>query len=86
MWIAVGSSTSKAFDLSFVVDVRRSLHLRLGLPLDRPLLRIANSINLFARDGARGNSIRKGSLLWTRISFCHFFSFFLFGDGDIFIY
>lgn len=45
------------------VDARRSLHLRLGLPLDRPLLRIANSISLFARDGARGNSIHKGVLL-----------------------
>ncbi|KAI8017124.1 putative Ufm1-specific protease [Camellia lanceoleosa] len=46
------------------VKVRRSLHLRLGLPFDRPLLRIANAINLFTlKDSARSNSIWKGSSL-----------------------
>ncbi|PSR95916.1 Ufm1-specific protease [Actinidia chinensis var. chinensis] len=46
------------------VEARRSLHLRLGLPFDRPLLRIANAINLStAKDIARSNSIWKGSPL-----------------------
>ncbi|KAF5730911.1 Ufm1-specific protease isoform X1 [Tripterygium wilfordii] len=46
------------------VDVRRSLHLRLGLPFDRPLLRIANAFDLYMMKGSsRGSSIRKGSYL-----------------------
>ncbi|XAR67950.1 hypothetical protein NMG60_11002905 [Bertholletia excelsa] len=45
------------------VELRRSLHLRLGLPCDRPLLRIANSINLSpSKDSSKRNSIVKGSL------------------------
>ncbi|XP_024025587.1 probable Ufm1-specific protease isoform X2 [Morus notabilis] len=43
------------------VEFRKSLHLRLGLPFDRPLLRIANALNLFTTDGAR--SVQKGSSL-----------------------
>ncbi|XP_052176665.1 probable Ufm1-specific protease isoform X2 [Diospyros lotus] len=40
------------------VEVRRSLHLRLGLPFDRPLLRIVNAINLSTqKDRTRGTSI-----------------------------
>lgn len=31
--------------LLLAADTRRSLHLRLGLPLDRPLLRIANALS-----------------------------------------
>ncbi|XP_047981927.1 probable Ufm1-specific protease [Salvia hispanica] len=39
------------------VEARRSLHLRLGLPFDRPLLRIANAINLSPiQDSTRGKS------------------------------
>lgn len=46
------------------VEVRRSLHLRLGLPFDRPLLRIANAINLSAtKDKNRSNLKSKGSSL-----------------------
>ncbi|KAL3512640.1 hypothetical protein ACH5RR_025357 [Cinchona calisaya] len=46
------------------VEVRKSLHIRLGLPLDRPLLRIVNSIKLFVTDNnTRGNTIRKGTSL-----------------------
>ncbi|XP_051133390.1 probable Ufm1-specific protease isoform X2 [Andrographis paniculata] len=46
------------------VEVRRSLHLRLGLPFDRPLLRIANAINLSSvKENTRGKSIPKGSYL-----------------------
>ncbi|KAL6973113.1 hypothetical protein U1Q18_027291 [Sarracenia purpurea var. burkii] len=46
------------------VEARRSLHLRLGLPFDRPLLRVANSINLSLPKGsARSKSIGKGSPL-----------------------
>lgn len=46
------------------VEVRRSLHSRLGLPFDRPLLRIANALNLSTtKDSAKSNSIRKGSSL-----------------------
>ncbi|KAL8123386.1 putative Ufm1-specific protease [Apium graveolens] len=40
------------------VEVRRLLHMRLGLPFDRPLLRIANAINV-----ARSSNKQKGSLL-----------------------
>lgn len=46
------------------VEIRRSLHLRLGLPLDRPLLRIANALDLsMTKDIARRNLIQKGSSL-----------------------
>nr|XP_043607055.1 probable Ufm1-specific protease [Erigeron canadensis] len=44
------------------VEIRRSLHLRLGLPLDRPLLRIASALNLsIAKESASGNTSRNGS-------------------------
>ncbi|KAI3686398.1 hypothetical protein L1987_80074 [Smallanthus sonchifolius] len=43
------------------VEIRRSLHLRLGLPSDRPVLRIASAMDLsIAKDGASGNTLRKG--------------------------
>ncbi|KAL3824919.1 hypothetical protein ACJIZ3_020948 [Penstemon smallii] len=43
------------------VEIRRSLHLRLGLPFDRPLLRIANAINLFStKENTRDKSQPKG--------------------------
>lgn len=46
------------------VELRRSLHVRLGLPLDRPLLRIANAINfLQIKDSSKGNLTRRGSSL-----------------------
>ncbi|KAA8540731.1 hypothetical protein F0562_024350 [Nyssa sinensis] len=46
------------------VEVRKSLHLRLGLPFDRPLLRIANAINLsITKDSGRSSSIQKGTPL-----------------------
>lgn len=45
------------------VEARRSLHLRLGLPFDRPLLRIANAINLSTTSSARSHSTWKGSPL-----------------------
>ncbi|KAM7471478.1 hypothetical protein LguiA_009661 [Lonicera macranthoides] len=45
------------------VEVRRSLHSRLGLPFDRPLLRIANAINLSLTKESTKNYIRKGSPL-----------------------
>ncbi|KAH7858264.1 hypothetical protein Vadar_021831 [Vaccinium darrowii] len=45
------------------VEARRSLHLRLGLPFDRPLLRIANAINLSTTSSARRHSTWKGSPL-----------------------
>ncbi|XVF11628.1 hypothetical protein REPUB_Repub08aG0043600 [Reevesia pubescens] len=45
------------------VDARRSLHLRLGFPFDRPLLRIANALNLSTKDRSRDISKRKGSSL-----------------------
>nr|GMD05844.1 probable Ufm1-specific protease [Ipomoea batatas] len=45
------------------VEVRRSLHLRLGLPFDRPLLRIANAINLVATKDAKRNTTRRGPSL-----------------------
>lgn len=46
------------------VEVRRLLHMRLGLPFDRPLLRIANAINVSQPNGkARSSTKQKGSLL-----------------------
>ncbi|KAL8215899.1 hypothetical protein R6Q57_022736 [Mikania cordata] len=44
------------------VEIRRSLHLRLGLPSDRPLLRIASAMNIsIAKDDASGNTLRKSN-------------------------
>ncbi|XWS51339.1 hypothetical protein CRYUN_Cryun12cG0168700 [Craigia yunnanensis] len=45
------------------VDARRSLHLRLGLPFDRPLLRIANALDLSTKDHLSDSTTRKGSSL-----------------------
>ncbi|PIA51486.1 hypothetical protein AQUCO_01100373v1 [Aquilegia coerulea] len=46
------------------VEVRRSLHLRLGLPLDRPLLIVANALNFATNKGVAGsNSMRNASAL-----------------------
>ncbi|XP_030494344.2 probable Ufm1-specific protease isoform X2 [Cannabis sativa] len=45
------------------VEVRKALHLRLGLPLDRPLLRAANALNFFTSHGLKSDSIKKGSTL-----------------------
>jgi len=44
----------------FAVDVRKLLHLRLGLPLDRPLLRIANALDLSVNDDSKSNMKRRG--------------------------
>ncbi|XP_059657352.1 uncharacterized protein LOC132303910 isoform X2 [Cornus florida] len=50
-------------EYSSAVEIRKSLHSRLGLPLDHPLLRIANAITLsITNDSARSNSTRKISL------------------------
>lgn len=43
-------------------EVRRSVHLRLGLPMDRPLLRVANAIHLTVNDSMRKNSVERGLL------------------------
>ncbi|KAL8530025.1 hypothetical protein ACS0TY_007195 [Phlomoides rotata] len=46
------------------VEYRRSLHWRLGLPFDRPILRIANAISLILiKDSARDKPNPKGSSL-----------------------
>lgn len=46
------------------VEVRRSLHLRLGLPFDRPLLRVANAMKLsLTKDNTRNKPNLKGSYL-----------------------
>ncbi|KAG2329638.1 hypothetical protein Bca52824_000818 [Brassica carinata] len=45
------------------VDVRKSLHMRLGLPLDRPLLRTANALDLSVTDDSRSNTKKRGSFL-----------------------
>nr|XP_004299176.2 PREDICTED: probable Ufm1-specific protease isoform X2 [Fragaria vesca subsp. vesca] len=42
------------------VEVRKSLHVRLGLPCDRPLLRIASALDF---SGLRNDPIRKGTTL-----------------------
>ncbi|KAJ8773270.1 hypothetical protein K2173_028447 [Erythroxylum novogranatense] len=44
------------------VEARRSLHLRLGLPFNRPLLRIANALNFnLVKDSVESKSRRKGN-------------------------
>ncbi|CAM8929612.1 unnamed protein product [Rhodiola kirilowii] len=46
------------------VEARRALHQRLGLPMDRPLLRIANALNFsLSNNKGSNNSLRKGSTL-----------------------
>ncbi|XP_061351264.1 probable Ufm1-specific protease [Gastrolobium bilobum] len=45
------------------VEVRRSLHSRLGLPYDRPLLRIANSLDFSKLKNSGIVSLQKGSAL-----------------------
>ncbi|KAM2820206.1 hypothetical protein PS2_038532 [Malus domestica] len=46
------------------VEVRKSLHLRLGLPFDRPLLRIANALDFStSSDVVRSDAKWKGSSL-----------------------
>ncbi|KAH0688239.1 hypothetical protein KY284_018792 [Solanum tuberosum] len=42
------------------VETRRSLHLRLGLPFDRPLLRISNAIDIVGKKHS-SNLVQKGS-------------------------
>ncbi|CAN4087996.1 unnamed protein product [Withania somnifera] len=42
------------------VEARRSLHLRFGLPFDRPLLRISNAINLVGKKNS-SSLVQKGS-------------------------
>ncbi|GJN13389.1 hypothetical protein PR202_gb00083 [Eleusine coracana subsp. coracana] len=45
--------------------LRRDLHIRLGLPLDRPLLRISNALTFGAMKKKEKNKSRSGSsLLW----------------------
>ncbi|XP_073013802.1 probable Ufm1-specific protease isoform X1 [Typha latifolia] len=44
-------------------EIRKSLHLRLGLPLDRPLLRIANALSFSIRGSREGNLTKDGSSL-----------------------
>ncbi|XP_073099403.1 probable Ufm1-specific protease [Elaeis guineensis] len=41
-------------------EIRKSLHSRLGLPLDRPLLRIANALSIGSKSIMRSNSIPNG--------------------------
>ncbi|XP_030458214.1 probable Ufm1-specific protease [Syzygium oleosum] len=56
------------YDLSYgetemsQVEVRRSLHMRLGLPTDRPLLRISNAL-YFTVDGVKSKERQKGPSL-----------------------
>lgn len=45
------------------VEVRRSLHIRLGLPLNRPLLRTVNALKFSTLENDRSSLIRKGSPL-----------------------
>ncbi|KAF3628394.1 putative Ufm1-specific protease [Capsicum annuum] len=42
------------------VETRRSLHLRLGLPFDRPILRISNAIDLVGKKNS-SSLVQKGS-------------------------
>ncbi|XP_031405210.1 probable Ufm1-specific protease isoform X2 [Punica granatum] len=44
------------------VQARRSLHVRLGLPTDRPLLRISNALS-FSEDSTKGKMRQKGPSL-----------------------
>lgn len=45
------------------VEIRRSLHWRLGLPFNRPLLRIASALKFSTtKDSSRSKSIKQGNL------------------------
>lgn len=41
--------------------MRRSLHSRLGLPLDRPLLRIANALSFGMKSTKDTHSVKYGA-------------------------
>lgn len=41
--------------------MRRSLHSRLGLPLDRPLLRIANALSFGMKNTKDTHSVKYGA-------------------------
>lgn len=43
------------------VETRRSLHLRLGLPFDRPLLRISNAIDVVGKKHS-SSLVQKGEM------------------------
>lgn len=45
------------------VELRKSLHLRLGLPTDRPLLRVANSLKYLENNSNTKSSGKRGSTL-----------------------
>ncbi|RRT68097.1 hypothetical protein GW17_00025226 [Ensete ventricosum] len=42
-------------------EMRRSLHSRLGLPLDRPLLRIANALSFGMKSTKDTHSVKYGA-------------------------
>ncbi|OAY47884.1 probable Ufm1-specific protease isoform X1 [Manihot esculenta] len=44
------------------VEIRRSLHLRLGLPFDRPLLRVANALDFSKVKDNSGSNLRQKGL------------------------
>lgn len=52
------------------VETRRSLHLRLGLPFDRPLLRISNAIDLAGKKYS-SSLVQKGK---ASVSYIHMFN------------
>ncbi|KAJ8752047.1 hypothetical protein K2173_001073 [Erythroxylum novogranatense] len=52
------------------VEARRSLHLRLGLPFNRPLLRIANALNFnLVKDSVESKSRHKGPRMLKDVHF-----------------
>jgi len=46
----------------YAVEVRRSLHSRLGLPYDRPLLRISNALDFSKLKSNDMVSLQKGNI------------------------
>lgn len=52
------------------VETRRSLHLRLGLPFDRPLIRISNAIDLVGKKYS-SSLVQKGK---ASVSYIHMFN------------
>lgn len=46
----------------YAVEVRRSLHSRLGLPYDRPLLRISNALDFSKVKSIGMISLQKGNI------------------------
>lgn len=59
------------FFILFAVEFRKSLHFKLGLPYDRPLLRIANALDFSKLKYGGSASLQKGIMQISIESSCY---------------